>query len=228
MTVRRRAPSQERSRQLLDAVFEGALRELSRGDPKAVNVNRIAEVAGVSIGSIYQYFPSKDALLSSLIERFMRRRFEAIMDLVRGIQKEEAERGTVTPLAEIMRRLVHGTIRMNRGALPIEKALIAWFARVGSLQTLTAIDREYIAAMADALRTLQEPPVRIRAVDPTIAARVLMQSIRSIVLTTILQEPELLEEEALVAEVTELAFRYLEPHPTEPRDATRPAASDQG
>src|SRR4051794_16427013 len=116
----RRAPSQRRSRETVDAVFEAAIRELSRGDPTAVNVNRVAETAGVSIGSIYQYFPSKDALLSSLIERFMRRRFDAIMDLIRAIQEEEAESGAITPLEEIMKRLVEGTIRMNRGALPIE------------------------------------------------------------------------------------------------------------
>lgn len=207
----RRAPSQERSRETVDAVFEAAMRELSRGDPQAVNVNRVAETAGVSIGSIYQYFPSKDALLSSLIERFMRRRFEAIMDLVRGLQKEEAETGRVTPLDEVMRRLVEGTIRLNRGTLPVERALISWFARVGSLASLTAIDREYTFAMAEALRTLQVPPARIRPVDPMIAARVLIQSIRSIVLTTILQEPALLDDERLVAEVTELAVRYLRP-----------------
>jgi AcrR family transcriptional regulator len=207
----RRAPSQERSRQTVDAVFEAAIRELARGDPSAVNVNRVAETAGVSIGSLYQYFPSKDALLSSVIEWFMRRRFEAIMDLIRAIQREEAETGSVTPLEEIMRRLVEGTLRLNRSALPIESALIAWFARVGSIATLTTLDREYIDAMAAALDTLQAPPPRIRAIDPKIAARVLMQSIRAIALTTIAQEPALFDDSALTAEVTELAIRYLKP-----------------
>jgi AcrR family transcriptional regulator len=133
----RRAPSQERSRETVNAVFEAAMRELSRGDPSAVNVNRVAQTAGVSIGSIYQYFPSKDALLTSLIEWFMRRRFEAIMDLICEVQREEAETGSVTPLEEIMRRLVGGTIRFNRQTMPIERALIAWFARVGSIASLT-------------------------------------------------------------------------------------------
>ena len=64
-------------RETVNAVFEAGVRELWRGDPSAVNVNRVAQTAGVSIGSIYHYFPSKDALLTSLIEWFMRRRFEA-------------------------------------------------------------------------------------------------------------------------------------------------------
>ena len=133
------------------------------------------------------------------------------MELIGAIQQEEAETGSVTPLEEIMRCLVSGTIRLNRQALPVERALISWFVRVGSLASLTAIDREYTLAMAAALRTLQAPPARIRDVDPRIAARVLMQSIRSIVLTAILQEPTLLDDEGLTSEVTELAVRYLKP-----------------
>ena len=207
----RRKPSQQRSRETVDVVFEAALRELQRGDPTAVNVNRVAETAGVSIGSIYQYFPSKETLLSSLIAHYMRRRFDAIMAMIRGLQDEERATQTVVPLEEIMRRLVHGTIRLKQKGLPLEFALISWFARVGSLASLTELDLEYTQAMANALRTLQEPPARIRAVDPLLAARILMQSIRAILLTAILQEPGLVDSEALCAEVTELAVRYLKP-----------------
>ena len=121
----------------------------------------------------------------------MRRRFDAIMAMIRAIQDEERATQTVVPLEEIMRRLVHGTIRLKQTGLPLEFALISWFARVGSLASLTELDREYTQAMADALRTLQEPPARIRAVDPLLAARILMQSIRAILLTAILQEPGL-------------------------------------
>jgi len=207
----RRKPSQQRSRETVDVVFEAAMRELQRGDPTTVNVNRVAETAGVSIGSIYQYFPSKETLLSSLIAHYMRRRFEAIMAMIRAVQDEERATETVVPLEEIMRRLVHGTIGLKRKGLPLEFALISWFARVGSLASLTELDREYTQAMADALRTLQEPPARIRAVDPLLAARILMQSIRAILLTAILQEPSLFDGEALCTEVTELAVRYLKP-----------------
>ena len=187
------------------------MRELQRGDPTAVNVNRVAETAGVSIGSIYQYFPSKEALLSSLIAHYMRRRFDAIMAMIRTLQDEERATQKRVPLEEVMRRLVHGTIRLKQKGLPLEFALISWFARVGSLASLTELDREYTQAMADALRTLQEPPARIRDVDPLLAARILMQSIRAILLTAILQEPGLFDGDALCAEVTELAVRYLKP-----------------
>jgi AcrR family transcriptional regulator len=209
--LNRRVPSQKRAQETVDAVFEAAIRELQRGDPKAVNVNRVAEVAGVSIGSIYQYFSSKEALLTLLITRFMRRRFEAIMQMVDDIEREERETGKMVPLETIMGRLVDGTLGMNKKALPIERALLAWFARVGSLDALTEIDREFTERMAAGIRVLQATPGRVRPADPMIAARVLMQSIRAVALTTILQEPELLDGEALRKELAELAARYLAP-----------------
>lgn len=207
----RRVPSQKRAQETVDAVFEAAIRELQRGDPKSVNVNRVAEVAGVSIGSIYQYFPSKEALLTSLIARFVRRRFEAIMQMIDDIEREERETGNVVPLAVVMGRLVDGALGLNRRALPLERALIAWFVRVGSLEALTEIDREFTERMAAGIRVLSATPGRVRAVDPVIAARVLLQSIRAVAVTTVLQDPELLDGEALRKELTELATRYLAP-----------------
>jgi AcrR family transcriptional regulator len=208
MSVLRRVPSQKRSKETVDAVFEAAIRELGKGDPNAVNVNRVAEVAGVSIGSLYQYFPSKEALLSSLISRFMRSRFETIMKMIRDVEEEERATGKLVPLETIMTRLVSGTVSLNKKALPIERSLIAWFARVGSLDALTDVDREFTERMADALRILKG---RIRDVDEAIAARVLLQSIRAVVLTAILQEPSLLDGDALAKELAIMATRYLAP-----------------
>jgi AcrR family transcriptional regulator len=65
----RRAPRQERSRQTVEAVLEAVPRVLKRHGARAVTTNRIAEVAGVSIGSLYQYFPDKQAIFQALHER---------------------------------------------------------------------------------------------------------------------------------------------------------------
>ena len=53
----RRRPKQRRSRQTVEAVLDAVVRLLKRGGSKTITTNRIAEVAGVSIGSVYQYFP---------------------------------------------------------------------------------------------------------------------------------------------------------------------------
>ena len=62
----RRAPRQGRSRQTVDAVLAAVPRVIRREGVDAVTTNRIAEAAGVSIGSLYQYFPDKKAIFSAL------------------------------------------------------------------------------------------------------------------------------------------------------------------
>jgi AcrR family transcriptional regulator len=80
----RRNPVQERSRVTVDAMLDAAVKLLRRSGISAVTTNRIAETAGVSIGSVYQYFRNKHALFVALHERhirqiddILRRRIEA-------------------------------------------------------------------------------------------------------------------------------------------------------
>ena len=68
-TSLRKAPKQERSKDLVDAVMTAAARILETTGIHTLTTNKVASMAGVSIGSLYQYFPGKDAIFSRLIER---------------------------------------------------------------------------------------------------------------------------------------------------------------
>jgi AcrR family transcriptional regulator len=65
----RKSPHQSRAADTVAAILEAAARILERGGLPAYNTNAVAERAGVSIGSLYQYFPNKDALTAALIQR---------------------------------------------------------------------------------------------------------------------------------------------------------------
>lgn len=65
----RRAPRQERSRHTVEAVLDAVERVLKREGVDAITTNRIADAAGVSIGSLYQYFPDKRSIFSALHQR---------------------------------------------------------------------------------------------------------------------------------------------------------------
>lgn len=65
----RKTPSQRRSRTTVEAILDATGLILAQGGLAAVNTNAVAERAGVSIGSLYQYFPSKEAILAALIRR---------------------------------------------------------------------------------------------------------------------------------------------------------------
>ncbi len=65
----RRRPQQARSQEIVKAIEEASARILAREGAAALTTNRIAEVAGVNIASVYRYFPNKDAILAELYER---------------------------------------------------------------------------------------------------------------------------------------------------------------
>ena len=65
----RKIPTQRRAVETCAAIVEAAARILETGEADALNTNRIAERAGVSIGTLYQYFPDKHAILVALIRR---------------------------------------------------------------------------------------------------------------------------------------------------------------
>jgi AcrR family transcriptional regulator len=65
----RKHPRQRRSAATVEAIVEAAARILEANGLAAFNTNAVAEKAGVSIGSLYQYFPAKEALLAELIRR---------------------------------------------------------------------------------------------------------------------------------------------------------------
>lgn len=64
----RKAPLQSRSQATVQVILQAAARVLSKESLAGFNTNRISEVAGVSVGSLYQYFPNKEALVTALIE----------------------------------------------------------------------------------------------------------------------------------------------------------------
>jgi AcrR family transcriptional regulator len=67
-TTPRKAPKQARSTRLVDAILQAAIRVLEREGAAAFTTVRVAEVAGVSVGSLYQYFPNKASILYRLQE----------------------------------------------------------------------------------------------------------------------------------------------------------------
>ncbi|HEU0183904.1 MAG TPA: TetR/AcrR family transcriptional regulator [Blastocatellia bacterium] len=98
----RRKPKQRRSQQTVEAVLDAVVKILKRGGVDAVTTNRIAEVAGVSIGSVYQYFLDKRAIFLALHDRHV----EEIGRLVeRTLTKHAA-----SSLEDVLRALVEAVV----------------------------------------------------------------------------------------------------------------------
>lgn len=103
--VRRRQPTQERARETVNVILDAVIRLLKRSGASAVTTNRVAEAAGVSIGSVYQYFPNKRAILIALHERHIE---QVDQTLHRKIAESAGE-----PLEAIVSRLIGGMIEVH-------------------------------------------------------------------------------------------------------------------
>ncbi len=98
----RRRPQQRRSQATVEAVLDAVVRILKRDGIDAVTTNRIALVAGVSIGSVYQYFPDKRAIFSALHDRH-------VEDIRRVIERALVEHAS-SSLEEFVRALVEALV----------------------------------------------------------------------------------------------------------------------
>ncbi|BCH26168.1 putative transcriptional regulator, TetR family protein [Mesorhizobium sp. L-8-10] len=139
----RKRPRQARSAATVEAIVEAAARVLEAGGLAAFNTNAVAEKAGVSVGSLYQYFPAKEALLAELIRR---KRAE----LMTMIEREKAQaRGRDLPsvLNGFIRAAVSHQLERPRlaGSLEYAEAMLP-------IDTETeALKRMIVAAVAEIL-----------------------------------------------------------------------------
>ncbi len=106
----RRDPTQERSRQTVDAIVEAAGQLLVEHGRLGVTTNAVAERSGVSIGSIYQYFPNKEAIFASLQERHR----DQVMPLIQHTLARLADPGL--DMVDVMVGLMHAMAELHAGA----------------------------------------------------------------------------------------------------------------
>lgn len=103
----RKRPRQRRSVETVERILDAAARIFDERGYRATTTNHVAEAAGVSIGSLYQYFPNKDALLVSLADRHLD-------DVVaRFGHRLAALRAEAPPIADVLRSLVELTVETN-------------------------------------------------------------------------------------------------------------------
>ena len=134
VTKPRKIATQERSRATVDNLIEATARILVRDGFDKASTNRIAEVAGVSIGSLYQYFPGKEALVAAVIERHQ----QQIMQMVRS----ELAQVRAQPLDQAIRRFVAVAVAAHRFDPQLHRVLAEQIPRVGRLEKLETFSRE--------------------------------------------------------------------------------------
>lgn len=193
---------QERSRATVDALVEATARILVREGFEKTSTNRIAEIAGVSVGSLYQYFPSKEALVAAVIERHN----QEIMGLVRATLTEISD----MPIEKAVRRLVTVAIEAHRIKPELHRVLAEQIPRAGKLD-VEASNRE-VHTLARAY--FDGHREEMRKIDLDVATFICVSTIEAIAHNTVLNQAEMLSDKmvrTLVDETTRMVVGFLRP-----------------
>lgn len=186
----KKIPKQNRSRETVETIIEATTRIIESGGLAGLSTNRVAEVAGVSVGSLYQYFPNKEALIEEVRARFSARFEKALLELLGrlpGLGLREAIRAWVTTLVDLHAESpgVHNAVGTGGPA--------------DTHAALAVVIGGYLDTHAE----------EIRRPDRILPGRVLMDAVEAVVHDTALREPELLDDARWVDEVCDLLERYL-------------------
>jgi AcrR family transcriptional regulator len=184
----------------VDALIEATARVLKREGYDRASTNKIAAMAGVSIGSLYQYFPSKEALVAAVIERHT----QELSRVVREAFLEVASR----PIEVAARQLVAAAIDAHRVDPKLHRVLDE-VPRTGPLENIDAVARDACALFRGYLEAHRR---EIDIADLDLAAFILVTTVEALTHSAVLHRPDILTDEKaseFVDEVTRLMLRYL-------------------
>ena len=145
----RKTPQQSRSVATVEAIYDATIQVLLKSGPDRLTTVRVAERAGVSVGTLYQYFPNKQALLFAVLERHMLRVSDAIEDACATHHFE--------PLEVMVEALVNRFIDAKLEDRDTAIALYRISAETGGSVIVDRVRRRYEAAIVAMFRTASLP-----------------------------------------------------------------------
>ena len=200
----RKHPTQSRSRALVDAVEQACLKILDESGEASLTVAHIAEISGVAVGSIYQYFPNKDAIIALLYERILDEESAKVLEMRKKL--------VGIPLKSALRDIFANIIRVETRLSKLNKA---FHLRYHSALHLGMWRGEY-RSTGEFIEATWLPLLHIYAHEvttehPALAAYLLGQGLRSMIRSVQDDIPEQLQSPALLDSLVAMAMACLRP-----------------
>jgi AcrR family transcriptional regulator len=196
----RKKPRQARAEATVDAIVEAAAQILERDGEEAATTARIAERAGVSIGSVYQYFSNRDAIMAALIRRERETIAAAIARKIAGFEGADVEgivRNIVATLVAAFRP------RRKRRGLVALAAAMRGDSRDDSPARLTNWIGGLLIEASEARRGMTQSPL-----TPT-KTYVLTRAVLGAIRSATLENSRMLDDPAFEEELVRLSLAYL-------------------
>lgn len=168
-------------------------------DYDALSTNRVAEQAGVSVGSLYQYFPGKEALVRSLIEHWAGKVLERMKLVVRSVQGASLE---IT-----LERLVHEVLELYREHPKLYRAFAQQAQRLGAMDAMEQLNRR----AAEMLAELLEAHAEVEVDGLELATHVVVTSVTLLADHALVYREDLLRSSRFERHLVRLVLGYLAP-----------------
>ena len=144
----RKQPRQARSQVTVDAVFEATIQVLLNDGPQRLTTTRVADRAGVSVGTLYQYYPNKQALLYAVLQRHLARVEETVAAAARAMHH--------APLAAMVAAVVEAFVRAKTERIEEARALYAVASGLDSVELVKMVGKRNRAAISAMLATASD------------------------------------------------------------------------
>lgn len=197
MYILKKQPVQERAKATVNAILEAAVQVLLTVGYSGATTNRIAARAGVSIGSLYEYFAGKEAVFAEVCRREYSRWYTALV----SVPVPDSPQG-------VLRHLVGSRIRLARDNLELVTVLEQEIPAT-ALQALDQfIYSDFLQVSVEYLR--QHPQLRPQ-LDRTFLAELLMRTVSATVQVYAIKSPATLHDPRLEDEIVAMLQAYLLP-----------------
>jgi len=194
----KKTPKQHRSKVMVEALIEATARILRTEGALAVSTNHVAAVAGVSVGSLYQYFPGRDALLYAVLERQERRQLELLSSAL--------DSRLDASLPDLVRSVVGALVRFHRDDPDLTRVLLEQRRRLIAIKPLPELEQAFHAVVVTALRARAN---EVREMPAEIAAFIIQRAVDALSFEAVLRRPEFLSDERFIDEIVQLIVRYV-------------------
>ena len=193
----RKLPTQSRSRATYDAILKATAQVLAREGIDSLNTNRVAEVAGVSIGSLYQYFPNKESMMQALIDSYADNFVRHLQGFLGQLSDE--------PASDAIRSYVKAMLGLPRENPELHRAFVLVVFKLGHA-SIRALEEQLMFVVRAYLETQRH---RIIPQDLDLATFILVTTVESVTNIALLKHPEYISSEAFEIELSNIITRYL-------------------
>ena len=195
--VPRKIPTQERSRQMVERILDAAGRVLVTSGYDGASTHRIAREAGVSPGSVYQYFPNKDVIVHMAVERMVGQVSERLAAAV-------AEAFAADP-ADGVRSMLVAVLTTTEEHRELTRVLVEQLPRLGGSNAIPAFERRGMDQAQGYLLAMR-PHVDPRSA--TADAWMAIQAVQQLVTRYVLDEPPI-DRDVFIDGLTRLVLGFL-------------------